>query len=203
MHTVNILKHIVETHQVLVYFVIILGLVIEGELFVLSAGIFAHLGALNFWLALFAVFLGVMGKTFLGYYIGSLIRKRWSSTRLLTYMRHRVRDFAPKFRQKPFWSIFISKFIMGANNIMIIFCGFENVNYRQFLKAEFSAALIWAPLLLSIGYFFSYTALHISREIWRFSFIILVLVISFFVFDKLVSWIYRVFEEFYDDESHR
>jgi membrane protein DedA with SNARE-associated domain len=106
----------------------------------------------------------------------------------------------PHFKQKPFWSIFISKFIMGVNNIVIIFSGYQKIDFRKYLKAEFFSTIIWVPILLSVGYFFSYTAIHVSREIWRFSFIILVLVILFIVFDKLISWIYETFEEFYHAE---
>jgi membrane protein DedA with SNARE-associated domain len=90
---------------------------------------------------------------------------------------------------------------MGANNIVIIFCGYEKINYKKFLKAEIIATAIWAPLLLTLGYIFSYTALHVSREIWRFSMVILVLFIIFILFDKLVSWVYELFEEFYDEQK--
>jgi membrane protein DedA with SNARE-associated domain len=90
---------------------------------------------------------------------------------------------------------------MGANYIVIIFSGYEKVDYRKYLKAEISSIIIWAPLLLSLGYFFSYTALHISREIWKFSLVVLILFIIFILFDKLVSWLYEVFEEFYYDKQ--
>lgn len=104
----------------------------------------------------------------------------------------------PNFEQKPFWSIFISKFIEGANHIVIIFSGYKKIDYKKYLRAEIISTLIWAPLLLSLGYFFGYTALNISKEIWRFSLIILILMILFFLVDKLIGWIYEIFEEFYD-----
>ena len=105
----------------------------------------------------------------------------------------------PRFKIKPFWSIFASNFIMGVNYLVVLFCGYEKIDYKKFLKAEISSKLIWAPLLLSLGYFFGYTALHISREIWKFSMVILILFIMFILFDKLVTWFYEIFEEFYDN----
>jgi membrane protein DedA with SNARE-associated domain len=112
-----------------------------------------------------------------------------------------VYSVLPRFKTKPFWSIFISKFIIYANNITIIFSGYEKIDYKKFLKAEISATVSWAPVLLSLGYFFSYTALHVSREIWKFLMVVLVLFIIFILFDKLVSWLYELFEEFYDEKS--
>ena len=199
MHTVNILQAFVEQHQLVAYLLIFVGIVFEGEFAVILTGILAHLGAFNFWVALPAILLGGLGKTILGYYFGGLIHKRWNNTRFLKYIEKRVATFLPRFKQKPFWSIFLSKFILGANHVVIIFSGFQKINYKKYLKAEIFSTLLWAPGFLLLGYFFSYTALHISHEIWRFSLIVLILVIVFIIFDKTVSWLYELFEEFYDN----
>ena len=198
MHTVNFLIHLVENYQVLAYLIIYLGLFLEGEFFLISAGILIHLGALNLWAVLLLVFLGGLTKTFIGYELGEFLYKKYNHNRFFKYIQKRVYGVLPKFTTKPFWSIFISKFIFGANNIVIIFSGYEKINYKKFLKAEILAIIIWAPILLSLGYFFSYTALGISRDIWRFLIIVFALYIMFVLFDKLVSWIYELFEEFYD-----
>ena len=199
MHTVNLLTRLVEHHQILVYVVIYFGLIFEGEIVLISTGILAHLGAINFWFALIFVFLGGLSKTFLGYALGEYLFKTFNHHKFFLYMQKRVYTLMPRFKTRPFWSLFISKFIMGANNIAIIFSGYEKINYRRFLEAEISATIIWAPLLLSVGYIFSYAALHVSKEIWQFSMVVLVLFILFILFDKLVSWLYELFEEFYDE----
>lgn len=202
MHTVTYLIRLVEHHQILAYAVIYIGLIFEGEFFIISTGILAHLGALNVWFALFFVLLGGITKTFMGYAFGEFLYRKYNHNRFFKYIQKRVYNILPRFKVKPFWSIFISKFIMGANHLVIIFSGYEKVDYKKFLKAEFSATAIWAPLLLSLGYFFSYTALHVSREIWKFLMVVLVLFIMFILFDKLVSWLYELFEEFfYNDEN--
>jgi len=201
MHTVKFLTTLVEHHQILAYIVIFFGLIFEGEVVVISTGIFAHLGALNFWFSLLFILIGGSSKIFLGYYLGELIHKKWHDTKVLKFIEKRVNRVMPRFKQKPFWSIFISKFITGTNYLVIIFSGFKKVDYRQYLKAEFSSTIIWAPLLLSLGYFFSYTALNISKEITRFSLVILILVIGFLILDRLIAWIYELFEEFYQNQE--
>ena len=201
MHTVYFLIRLVEHHQVLAYGIIYLGLIFEGEFFVISTGILAHLGALNFWFSLLFILLGALSKTFIGYAFGEFLYKKFNRHKVFTYLERRVRNILPRFKEKPFWSIFVSKFIMGANYIVIIFSGYEKIDYKKYLQAELSSIAIWAPLMLSLGYFFSYTALHITREIWKFMLVILILFIIFILFDKLVSWLYEIFEEFYEDKN--
>ena len=201
MHTVNLLTSLVEHHQVLAYVVIYLGLIFEGEIFVISTGILAHLGALNFWFSLLFIFLGSFSKIIFGYAFGKFLFKKYNHHKVFSYIQKRVYGVLPRFKEKPFWSIFISKFIMGTNYLVVIFSGFENIDYKKYLKAEASSTVIWAPLMLSLGYFFGYTALHISREIWKFSMVVIALFIIFILFDKLVSWLYELFEEFYDDKQ--
>ena len=57
MHVANILNNIVENHQIFAYVVIFLGLIFEGEIILISAGILAHLGALDFGITLFLFYL--------------------------------------------------------------------------------------------------------------------------------------------------
>lgn len=202
MHTVKLITHLVENHQVLAYAMVFLGLIFEGEIVLISTGILAHLGALNFHFALLFILCGGVAKTFLGYYVGELIHDKWHHTKVVQYLKHRVGDVMPNFGHKPFWSIFISKFIMGVNYIVIIFAGFTKVDYKTYLKAELLSTALWAPILLSLGYFFSYTALSVSREIYRFSLIIIIFIIAFILLDKLFGFIYTIFEEYFDDKRN-
>jgi membrane protein DedA with SNARE-associated domain len=200
MHTVNLLTSLVAHHHVLAYVLIFFGLIFEGEVTLISAGILIYLGALNMPLTLFLVLTGSLVKTFYCYYLGKFIHKKWNHTKCFKYIEKRVYYFLPNFEQKPFWSIFVSKFIMWLNFSVIIFAGYSKVNFKTYLKAEVLSTLIWVPAMLVLGYFFSYTALGISREIWEFSLVILVLFIIFSLFDRLVSWVYELelFEKFYD-----
>ena len=52
MHIVELLTGLVENHQVLAYAVIFIGLIVEGEVILISTGVLAHLGAVNFNFAL-------------------------------------------------------------------------------------------------------------------------------------------------------
>ena len=197
MHTVNILRHLVQNHLVFTYLLIFLVTIFEGEVIIISAGILVLLGALNFWFCLIFIFCGGMMKTLLGYSLGKLLYKKFNNHKSFQYIEKRVFNIMPYFEHKPFWSIFVSKFIM-VNHLVIIFAGYKNINFKKYLQAEISSTMLWAPGLLLLGYFFSYTAIQVSREIWRFLLIVVVLIILFIIIDKLIGWVYEIFEEFYD-----
>ena len=197
MHTIHFLKYLVAHHQLLIYVVLYLGLLIEGEFFLISTGVLIHLGALPVLPVIFIVFSGCFSKTFLGYFLGEALSRNFKSHWLFRFIQKRVYQILPQWKEKPFWSIFFSKFIMGANNLTIIFSGYERISFSEFLRAEFLSTITWAPALLSLGFFFSYTALLVSHEVWKFLLTILVLFVLFVVFDKIVSYIYELVEGLY------
>ncbi|HAS80611.1 MAG: DedA family protein [Candidatus Nomurabacteria bacterium GW2011_GWE1_32_28] len=194
MHTVQVLNQLVENHQIIAYLIIFVGLIIEGEVVVITAGVLSYLGALDFWISLSFILAGGMVKTFGGYYLGGFLHKKYNHHRFFKYLEKRVFYFIPRFEQKPFWSIFISKFIIGVNYLVIIFSGYSKISLRTFLKAEIFSTIIWAPILLSLGFFFSQTALSLSKEIGRFSLLIFIFLFIFLFFDKLIASFYRIFE---------
>lgn len=196
MYTVKFLTTLVENHQILAYTVIFLGLIFEGEVVVITTGVLAYLGALDFTLSLVFIFTGSFVKTFVLYYLGEILNKKFSYNKFFQYIERRVLYFMPRFEQKPFWSIFLSKFIMGTNYLVILFSGYKKISLETFLKAEIISTIIWAPALLSLGFFFSQTAISISKEISKFSLVIFGLVIVFLLFDKIVSSLYTFFEYF-------
>lgn len=178
----------------LAYALIFFGLIFEGEVVVITTGVLSYLGALDFWVSLSFVFAGGLAKTFGGYYLGGWLYKKYNHHHFFQYLEKRVLYFMPRFKEKPFWSIFISKFIMGVNYLVIIFSGYNKTDFKTYMKAEIFSTIIWAPLLLSLGFFFSQTALSWSKEIGKFSLIIFAFVVVFLLFDKMMATIYRFFQ---------
>ncbi|MCX6758028.1 MAG: VTT domain-containing protein [Candidatus Nomurabacteria bacterium] len=195
MHTIKLLTFALENHHTLAYVLIFLGLVFEGEVTLIATGVLVYLGILNFWFSLAFILVGGICKTFIGYYLGKILHKKWNHTRFLKYIEKKVSYAMPRFDQRPFWSIFFSKFIMGVNHIVIIFSGYKKVPLNTYLKAEIISTFIWAPVLLSLGFFFGYTAINITKEIGQFLLIVILLFLAFVLFDKLVGVFYEIFEE--------
>ena len=196
MHTVKLLTNLVEHHQVLAYILIFFGLIFEGEVVIITTGILIHLGAITGWIAVLFILAGAVFKIFFGYNLGRFFFNKCSEKKFVKYVDRKVSKIMPRFKEKPFWSLFISKFITGANYWVIVYSGYHKINLRTYLKAEFLSTVIWAPLLLSLGYVFSYTALHVSREITKFTLIVVLFTIGFVLLDKFAAFLYWLFEEF-------
>ena len=200
MYTVHALSRIIEHNQILAYLVIFLVTIFEGEITAISAGILILLGALNFWISLVVILAGGMVKTFLGYFLGRFLNRRFNHNKFFQYIEKKVFAVMPHFKQKPFWSIFVSKFLL-INHVVIIFSGYKKIELKKYLKAEIASTIIWAVLFISLGYFFSYAAFHVSKKLSEFLLIIILFIIGLFLLEKLISILFDVFENILHDHD--
>jgi membrane protein DedA with SNARE-associated domain len=195
MLTLSYIKHFASLHADIAYILIVLGIIIEGEIIVVMAGIFAHLGSINIYYAFLATILGGSIKSVLGYSLGYYLQKHHSHRPIIYQAERRVNYFLPHFCRKPFWSIFLSRFlILGIHWFALIYTGYKKVRIRTFAKAEAFSLLVWSIAMLSIGYFFSYTALSISRDVRKFLVIILFFFLAFFILEKVIAFIIELWE---------
>jgi membrane protein DedA with SNARE-associated domain len=203
MFTLNVLNNFVEHHAVFAYILIIVGVILEGEIVVIIAGIFSHLGSLNLFWAVIAVLFGGVIKSTLGYWAGYYLRKNHSHHTFIKRIENRITYFLPQFQKNPFWSIFLSRFfIFGLNWFTLVFSGYMNIKIKTYIKAEILSLVLWTAGMLTLGYFASLTALSISRDIRKFLGILLIFFIAFFIFQKLVSLFIDLFEDRYREDAN-
>lgn len=192
MNTVNLLANFMSGNEVLAYVLVFLGLIIEGEIVILFAGILAHLGGLDFKSLFLVGALSLATKAFLGYHLGSYLRDRFPDNRFFQYIENKILYFLPSFKEKPFWSIFISKFIYGINHLAIVLSGFLKIDFKTFFKAEFSASIIWLLEFLALGYFFSYYAIGITKDIRKFTLLVLGFVVAFILLERFITFLFQL-----------
>lgn len=195
MLTINLIRHFASDNAMVVYLLIVLGMIIEGEVVVVIAGIFAHLGSLNiYWIILFIVLGGVIKST-LVYSIGYYLQKKHSNNKFLCKTEKRINYFLPNFLNKPFLSIFLSRFlILGMHWFALLFAGYKKIKLKTYIKAEVVSLIIWSTIMLSVGYFTSLTALSISHDVRKFLIVVLVCFILFFLVEKIIAFIIELFE---------
>jgi len=190
MLTLSFIKQFVSHHDEIAYLFVAIGVLIEGEFVAIIAGIFSYLKSLNIFLVFFAVIVGGVGKATIGYSIGYYLKKYYSHREFLKTIEHRVNKFLPSLIERPFLSSLISWFlILGIKWFSLIYSGYKQVNIRQFIKTEIPSLLIWASAVISLGYFFSYTALSISHDIQKLAIILAILFVAFFLFEKVLAFI--------------
>lgn len=193
--SIPFIKNFIEIHAIMVYFIIFLGVILEGEIVVIFAGIFSYLGSINIFIALISVILGGLVKSYLGYTIGFYLNKHQAHNTFVNKIEKRISSFLPHFNEKPFWSIFISRFfILGIGWFTLVFSGYKKIPVRVYAKAEALSLGIWSVSVIALGYFFSYTALSVSRDIRNFFLIILIFFVLFFILEKILGFIIELFE---------
>ena len=200
--SIEVIRHFVVDHSVWAYFFIFIGVIFEGEIVVILAGIFSHLGSLNPLFCLLYVVLGASTKSCIGYLVGQHLESHHAHKPFVRLVERRIAYFLPNFKEKPFWSIFISRFfILGIGWFTLIYSGYKKISLKIFVKAEAFSLAIWSVLMLALGSFFSYTALSISRDVRKFLGIILVFFILFFLLEKIIEFILGVFQDLTDEET--
>lgn len=192
--SISLIKHFIEIHAIIIYIIIFLGVIIEGEIVVIFAGIFSFLGSINIFITFIAIILGGATKSVLGYTIGFYLNKHHSHRPFISKMERRISYFLPRFKERPFWSIFASRFlILGIGWFTVVFSGYKKISLKLYAKAESYSLILWATGFLALGHFFGYTALSISRDVRKFLGLILIFFIVFFVLEKIVAFVVELF----------
>lgn len=186
-HALRFFISFVEVHRFTGYLLLFIGMLLEGETFLLGSGILIHLGAFDpvdtYFIALPAALIG----DFLWYSLGLFLQKRYPDNKVINYAKRTILRFIPHFEQKPFWSIVVSKFIYGTNRSALIFSGFLRINIWLFAKAEIFVTTIWVALSLTLGYILSYTATNITHNLKLFGLIAITLIILVIMGERFIT----------------
>lgn len=195
MLSIAFIKHFIAENASIIYFIIILGALTEGEVVAILAGIFAHLGSINIFIAVVAILFGCTIKSFLGYSLGLYLERKHSHRPIIKKAETRINYFFPHFIKRPFISLFLSRFlILGIYWFSIVYAGYKKVNLKTYIRAEVTSFISWTIFMVSLGYFFSYTALSISRDVRNFLLLLLLFFIIFFLLEKVVAFFIELFE---------
>lgn len=193
METLTI-EHIIpfiEAHRYLGYLFLFLMMTLEGEVFLLIAATLAHLGAFKLAEVFVVALAGVVLGNILWYFIGMAVSKNGIAKKIISRAERAVGYFLPHFREKPFSSIFISKFIYGVNHAVVFMSGVLRIDFPLFLKAETLASVTWVVFHTTMGYLFGYAAIQITHKASRFVLILVAFVIGFILLQKFLAYLYE------------
>jgi membrane protein DedA with SNARE-associated domain len=191
----------VTTHGWLAYGALFFGVFWEGEITLIMAGILVHVGIFLWPITILVTIIAAVAKTLLGYRLGKYLGRKFPHSPILKFLERRVFYFLPRFREQPFWSIVVSKFIYGVNNATLVFAGYVGADFRKYCLAEFISSLCWLGGMYGLGLFFSTTALSISHNFRSFSLLIALFVIGFMILLKIINLIIEIIEEWGIDKA--
>lgn len=181
----------VEMHRYSGYLILFFAMVLEGEVFLILAGMLAQLKAFDIGDVLWISLAGVFAGDLLWYYLGFKLKDKVFAQKTIVHAERSVKFFLPHFKEKPFNSIFLSKFIYGANHATLVMSGVLKVPFILFVKAEFFASIVWVLVFLSAGHFFGLAAIWVTHKATRFALIVALFVVAFILLQKLIALYYE------------
>ena len=195
IHFFNPFSTFFYTHILLSYCVLFFFIFLEGEIALIIGGIFVHLGILSLWITILLAVIAAFLKMFAGYGFGSYLGRRYPDSKFFKYIERKILYFLPHFRERPFWSIVLSKFIYGVNNAALLFSGYVHADFKTYMKAEMLSSLVWLGAMFGLGLFFSATAMSISHSFHDLTLAIVLFIVGFMVLHKLLDWVIEAVED--------
>lgn len=138
---------------------VILGTLILEDLTTILVGILASQGAVAIWIALLALYAGiVIGDSGL-YWLGALGRTHpWIGR----FVHHeRLRSMRERLEGNLRRAVVTTRFIPGLRLPTYLACGFFRMSFREFFESAVFATLIWTTGLFGFSYVFG-----IATESW-------------------------------------
>ncbi|AJC93984.1 DedA family protein [Campylobacter volucris] len=151
------LKQLLYDYKNWAYIIVFLWCMLEGELALILAGIFAHEGHVNLGLIIFIAGLGGFAGDQIYFYIGRYNKK---------YIQKKLRTQRRKFAiahlllQRFGWPIiFIQRYMYGFRTIIPMSIGLTRYSAKKFAFINLISAWAWAAITILLAWFF-------GEEIW-------------------------------------
>lgn len=129
------------------------GVMIEGDLTLLFAGVLAHYGLFSFSEALLTSTLGGFIGDSISYLIGYSGKERIKNSNFYQRAQPQLERMCARFG---IYSIFLVKYVYGLRTASAIFWGFAHMRFlRRFGPLTLISCAAWAMVLIGLGFFFS------------------------------------------------
>lgn len=186
-HALSAFVSLMSEHRHWGYVVLFLGMILEGELFLMAAGVLAHIGALNIGTTFLVAYIGVLANDVIWYNIGAYLKEKHNHRRSIQWMENKTARLLVNTKEKPFKAMFISKFIAGLNHPTLVLLGFLKVDFKYFIKAQIFISFLWTLLFLALGFLFGYAAISFSHKLNKFLLVSFGLIISVLIVDRILK----------------
>lgn len=173
------------------YALIFLGMVFEGDVMLFTAFFLTHQGFFDFGDMAFTVLAGVFLGDMTWYWLGN-IQIIGKFPNIYSWVERLTKPFDQHTRERPFYTIFISKFTYGIHHLILMRFAMLNIPFKEFLRSDIPAVIGWILIVGSIGYFSS-ASLFLIQQYLRFAEISLLF--GLLIFFAVWHWIGRISKE--------
>ncbi len=159
----------IEYFQHISYIGVFIGMILSGhfiplpeEAILLLSGYIVSQGLANLWIMMAVSAAGAVVADMLLYYLS------FTGSRFAVYVEHRVKTrifnwYTKNMKERTFSTVFVSRFVPGLRFISPLLAAFVGVPWQTFLAYSTFSGIIFAPLEVFIGYYFSARVISIVR----------------------------------------
>lgn len=133
------------------YTIVAVGMFIEGDIVLFSAAFVASLGYLDIGNLAMVVFISMIFGDAIWYTFGKGIRSatgNWLNKRVSKI----TAPFDAHIKERPFHTIFLSKFAYGFHHAILLRAGSLKIPYPDLLRADIIATFVWMIIVGGLGY---------------------------------------------------
>ncbi|NIL86679.1 hypothetical protein RhoFasSB10_03292 [Rhodococcus fascians] len=171
---------------------VIIGLFLPGDSMLITAGIVmathasgtGHIWALSIG-AMVAAIAGNQVGYMIGHRTGSTLVARKNGKYLNTKNLHKVNLLLEKHG---FWAVLVARWIPWVRTLCPMVAGAAKMDHRRYTIASTLGAIIWAPVLLLVGFYFGS---FIQRIPWLMPAVLISMIVLLVVGTGLGIWQYR------------
>lgn len=144
------LLHYLTDYQILAYWIIFIGMMIEGDILLFTVGFLTYQGYFDIGVVLLTVFSGVIIGDNIWYVLGEFMDEK--DNFFTRFIKRATESFDDHLKNHTVRTIFISKFAYGLYRPILLRAGSLRLSFKQFIEGDIAASVIWIFIIGGLGY---------------------------------------------------
>lgn len=178
---INFLQH----HSILGYVVVFIAMIFEGDVFLFTAAFLTHLGFFDPVNMFVAVVTGALSGDLFWYWLGLRLN---GSTGFTRWAKKIAAPFDDHLLQRPWHTIFLSKFIYGIHHAILVRAGMLKFKLSRYFKIDLISTLAWTTIVGGLGFLSSLSFERMRHQIKFMEGLLLAVILILLLVSYLVSY---------------
>lgn len=157
------LLQISEQWHILGYVLIAVGIFLEGDAVLFTAGFLSHQGLFNPFLAFYWLLLGGILGDMLWYQLGAWLVVK--NNFFVRWLKKVTDPLGPHLLESPKRSLFLSKFLYGINHAILAKAGALGMPLKDFVRSDLPGNIAWILIVGGLGYASSAGVVHLGHSV--------------------------------------
>lgn len=166
------------------YFLIFIGLALEGDTALFIASFLTYHGFFDVGKFFLTAFSGAIIGDVFWYWLGRRIN---NSSSFINKITNRIKFADDHLINRLPHTIFVSKFVYGIHHLIILRAGALNVDLKKLIRYNLLPTLLWILLIGGLGYIFGASFTLIKKYVKFVEIGLLIALIIFFIIEKFIK----------------